>query len=128
MKEFNIEKFLKKNGVWEIAQQIGAMELCQEPNFKEVISKQYDEFREFKEGAYKTYTALNKETIDRFVDTITVEAFTGLVIYEAIKTRSRDNKLDIEAATEAAYSKFVTMFVLKLQDMNLDAQETFIVF
>lgn len=44
------------------------MELCQDPDFKEIIMNQYDEFRAFKKDAYKTYTALSKETIDKFVD------------------------------------------------------------
>lgn len=128
MKEYNLEKYLKEIGIWNIAQELGVIELCQQPDVKDIINEQYGEFKTFKERSYKTYTALDKEIIDDYVDTISLDVFTGFVICKALKMRSARDALDIKAAAEASCSQWITFFILNLQEMNLDAQGAYTVF
>ena len=129
MKVFDIEGYLKEQGVLAYAQQVQLFQIMDEPDVKSTLEQVHSELVGLKEDWYKTYDKLPNSRVDYYVDTVTVEILKGMSMVDicvAAKrlgyTRSEEiQSMDLKEIFESRSAKWVTFFVIKLQDENLTA-------
>ena len=129
MKPFDIEGYLRKQGVLTYAQQVQLFQIMDEPDVKSMLEQVHSELVGLKEDWYKTYDKLPNSRVDYYVDTVTVEILKGMsmvdICAEAKRlgyTRPEEIKsMDLKGIFESRSGKWVEFFVIKLQDENLTA-------
>lgn len=129
MKTFDIEDYLKKQGVLSYAQQVQLFQIMDEPDVKAMLEQVHSELVGLKEVWYKTYDKLPKSRVDYYVDTVTVEVLKGMSMADiCVDARARRytrpeeiKSMDLKEIFESRSAKWVTFFVIKLQDENLTA-------
>lgn len=129
MKTFDIEGYLRKQGVLSYAQQVQLFQIMDEPDVKAMLEQVHSELVGLKEVWYKTYDKLPNSRVDYYVDTVTVEVLKGMSMADiCLDARARRytrpeeiRSMDLKEIFESRSGKWVDFFVFNLQIENLDA-------
>lgn len=129
MEVFDVEGYLRKQGVLSYAQQVQLFQIMDEPDVKAMLEQVHSELVGLKEDWYKTYDKLSNSRVDYYVDTVTVEVLKGMSMADiCVDARARRytrpeeiRSMDLKEIFESRSAKWVTFFVIRLQDENLTA-------